>query len=354
MVAKTDKPEPEQDRDEGPDPASLMMGLSMAQGAPALSTAEGVAAVFCATQDFVSENLKPEVVFVEDPDTGIAALGVATAGRLVPLGADFFDGARENPRFRRGTAALTRVESFIAHVNRFGDADSVVFADDNRTAPKLTAVLDYHRADSESELVDNPGREHGEYRHGKHRTTFAFPLSDEWKAWQKANATVMSMGDFATFLEDRLADIAGAGDDYPEHVERLVAESGGPERIATYASLMELARGLHVYGNAQVEEAVNLASGEGNIRFSVEHETRTRTGGTVKVPRLFFIAIPVFAKGAFYRIAARLRYRKTPEGVKFWFELYRADLSFDHAFAEVVAKVDDQTNATVLYGSPEA
>lgn len=95
-------------------------------------------------------------------------------------------------------------------------------------------------------------------------------------------------------------------------------------------------------------------SGEGHIRFSVEHETKTRTGGTVKVPTMFFIAIPVFAKGPFYRIGARLRYRKTAEGVKFWYDLYRADRSFDHAFDEAVEKVRVETPAAVFFGAPEA
>lgn len=319
---------------------------------PGLSTAAGVGGVFEATREFIAENMKADLIEVTDPDTDITILAVAdTSGQIRPLPADFYDSARDAPRFRRGTAAMTTLASFIAHVNRFGDDDTAVFADDRREAPKLTAVLDYHRADNP---IESGGSTIGQFRHGKHRTTFAFPLSDEWKAWQKANKVVMSMADFATFLEDRLADIAGAGDDYPEHVERLVEEAGGADRIATYGALMELARGLHVYENAQVEEAVNLASGEGSIRFSVEHETRTRTGGSVKVPKLFFIAIPIFNKGAFYRIAARLRYRKTPEGVKFWFDLYRPDLSFDHAFAEAVEQVDARTSATVFFGAPEA
>jgi hypothetical protein len=310
-------------------------------------TAEGVGEVFKATRDFITESVRAEIITVNDPLTQTPVLAIVGAGGgISPLPDTFFDSGLLSPRFRRGTAAMTTLDSFIDHVNRFGDDDTAVFADDNRTSPKLTAVLDYHRADADD------GQ--GQFRHGKHRTTFAFPLSDEWKAWKAKNGVVMSMGDFATFLEDRLADIAGAGDDYTEHVERLVQESGGSDRIATYASLMELARGLHVYESAQVEEAVNLASGEGSIRFSVEHETKTRTGGSVKVPKLFFIAIPIFNKGAFYRIAARLRYRKTADGVKFWFDLYRSDLSFDHAFAEAVTKVDANTNASVFFGAPEA
>ena len=311
-----------------------------------VANAEGVGDVFKQTNEFIRDHLIPTIVEVIEPETGVKVLATLGDDGVVPLGASVFDGARPNPMFRRGTAAMTSLASFMDHVNRFGDTDTAVFADDSKTSPKLTAVLDYHRADNEDA--------HGEYRHGKHRTTFTFPLSEEWKAWTKANGTVMSMGQFALFLEDRIGDIAVAGDEFPEDITRFVNVNGGADSIADFATLVELSRGLKVFEQANVEEATNLASGEGHIRFSVEHETRTKTGGTIKVPTMFFIAIPVFAKGPFYRIGARLRYRKTPEGVKFWFDLYRADRSFDHAFTEAVDTVQTKTSAFVFFGSPEA
>lgn len=309
--------------------------------------ASGFGDVFKATREFITDSLKPDLITVNDPATGLTVLASVSEGSIFPLPADFFDTVRDNPRFRRGTAAMTSLDSFIAHVNRFGDVDTAVFSDDNRSAPKLTAVLDYHRSFT-AEFMP------GEIRHGKHRTTFNFPLSDEWKAWLKNNGVVMSMGEFSLFLEDRIGDIAIAGDDFPEHVERFINVNGGVDSIADFATLVELATGLKVYETANVEETTNLASGEGKISFSIDHETRGRTGGAVKVPRMFFISIPIFSKGAFYRIGARLRYRKTGEGVKFWYDLYRHDLSFDHAFSEAVARVDDETSATVFYGAPEA
>lgn len=319
----------------------------LAATAPLVCGADGVGEVFSATREFIADNLKASLTTVVDPLTQTPVLAIVGAGGSIePLPATFFDAGLLTPRFRRGTAAMTALGSFIDHVSRFGDGDTAVFADDNRAAPKLTAVLDYHRAD-----VDGG---HGVYRHGKHRTTFAFPLSDEWKAWQKADGTVMTMGQFALFLEDRIGDIAIAGDEFPEDLLRFVNVNGGVDSIADYATLVELSRGLKVYEQANVEEATNLSSGEGQIRFSIEHETRGRSGGTVKVPTMFFIAIPIFNKGPFYRIGARLRYRKTGEGVKFWYDLYRADRSFDHAFAEAVEKVDAETPASVFFGAPEA
>lgn len=340
-------------KEDGGEPLDGDATLSAFAG-PGLASAAGVGGVIEAVRALVDENAKAAIIEITEPDTGLTTLAALMPnGAVASLPAALFDDIRETPRFRRGTAAMTSLYSFIDHVNRFGDDDSAVFADDNRSAPKLTAVLDYNRADV-THGVDDPTRVVGEYRHGKHRTTFAFPLSDEWKAWAAANGKVMAMADFALFLEDRIGDIAIAGDAYPDHVARFVEQNGGEDRIAGYAALIELARGLKINETANVEEAVNLSSGEGQVRFSVEHNARNQAGTTVKVPTMFFISIPVFRKGAFYRIAARLRYRKTGEGLRFWYDLWRSDLSFDHAFTEAVDKVEAETPASVFYGSPEA
>lgn len=323
-----------------------------------IPTPEGVGKLVEVLRTQIEDTLIPRLTLVTEPGTGTQAFIIAGPNGLEALPAHLFDGYREAPLFRRGSAAMTSLDSFIAHISRFGDGDSAVFADDTRTAPKLTAVLDYNRRDSSAVLAGDPSGElfyeHGDYRHGRHRTTFAFPLSDEWKAWIGKNGVVMSMSDFARFLEDRIGDIAALGDDLPDDVERFVNVNGGVAAIADFASLVELSRGLKVFENAVVEEAQTLSSGEGHIRFSLDHTTKTAAGDHIKVPTMFFIAIPIFKKGAFYRIAARLRYRKTPEGVKFWFDLWREDKSFDHAFAEAVTKVDVETEAQVFFGAPEA
>lgn len=349
MTTKTTEPAGEQP-DKKPDFGPI---LAAALGR-SLFPAEGVGQLFAETREFIEREMVPQIAEVEEPGTGVTVLASVSKHGIDPLGSTFFDLARESPRFRRGTAVLTSLDSFIKHVQRFGDAESAVFADDTRTAPKLTAVLDYHAADFDGGAPEAVIRTHGAYRHCKHRSVFGFPLADEWKAWIAADGKPMSMGAFAVFLEDRIGDIALAGDDFPEEVERFVNINGGPAAIADYARLVELSRGLKVYEDAVIEEAQTMSSGEGHLRFSVEHRTAGANGGMVKIPTMFFIAIPVFKKGVFYRIPARLRYRKTPEGVKFWFDLWRADRSFDDAFSEALTRVQTSVPAALFLGAPEA
>lgn len=292
-------------------------------------------------RNLVERHYAPRPFVAADPISGALAPGYMDEDGPHAIPATLFDDYLEAPRRRTGTAALTKIDSLIAHVNRFKDADSALFAIDDRTKPSIEAVLDYHPAGATSDP-----------RFGKHRSRFDFPLSDEWQAWAKFDKEVFQMREFAEFLEDRIPDVLDMipdEDSLPEDLARFVNLCGGS--IASPNKLVELSRGLHVNENAAVTEAVNLGSGEGVISFRSEH---TDAGGNrLNVPGLFLIGIPVFRHGPFYRLAARLRYRKTPGGIVFFYELWRADRAFDHAFGDACERVRVETELPLLFGKPE-
>ena len=294
------------------------------------------------TVGLVEKYMTPGVVQIEEPGTGIKVLVAVGKDGVTPIGQDVFDAARGAPRFRRGTATLLDLDSFIAHVQRFADPDTVIFADNDRTKPTLTAVLDYNLAGSTAAP-----------RFGKHRSAFAFPLSDEWKAWNAQNAEPMKMTDFARFLEDRIIDVMpttliSLNDEQKLFVETL----GGTNKIADPAKLMQLATELQIFENSVVREATKIASGETVLEFSSEHVDQA--GQKISIPSTFVLGIPVFKGGAVYQVLARLRYRKAGSQIVFWFELWRTDRVFDHAFDEAVDRVEEETSQPVFLGKPEA
>lgn len=299
--------------------------------------------VIAQARDLVEDYVKAEIISVAEPSTGITLAAVRQGNDIRVLPPSTFDPYRPQPLFRTGSAVMLSLDSLIEHANRFKDDDSVVFAEDSRTNPSIIVVLDYHRAGA----VADP-------RFGKHRSTFTFPLSDEWKAWNDKNAEAMGMVDFAAFLEERIIDVlyVEGEDDVSEDLGRLIDTLGGRDTIATPNKLMELARGLQINEAAVVQEAVNLASGEGIVRFQSTHTDEH--GAPIKVPGLFLIGIPVFRNGPLYRVAARLRYRKSGGKIVFWYELWRTDRTFDHAFKESVERVKADTGLPVLIGKPEA
>ena len=62
----------------------------------------------------------------------------------------------------------------------------------------------------------------------------------------------------------------------------------------------------------------------------------------------------MFRHGDPWRIAARLRYRKTDEGLVFWYELLRADLTFDTAIKEACERAAAATDLPLFFGAPES
>lgn len=295
-------------------------------------------------RDLVETYIHADVIEITEPETGVKALAVRSGSTVTPLSPNLFDPYRSEPRFRHGIATMLSLDSLIAHVNRFKDGGSMIFAEDNREKPSITAVFDYHIEGRADDTMP---------RFGKHRSHYAFPLSDEWKAWLKTDGESMGMVEFAAFLEERIIDVLYVEDEdgLPEDVQRM-HNAVGSGSVATPNRLMELARGLQINEAAIVQEAVNLQTGEAIVRFQTEHTDGA--GGPVKVPAIFMIAIPVFNNGPLYRIAARLRYRKTGGKIVFWYDLWRTDRTFDHAFTEAVERVRVETELPVLIGRPEA
>lgn len=308
-------------------------------------------------RELIEDYGKAEFDILAEPGSGVEVPVVRLGNEVQYVPPGVFDAYRNTPIRRVGTAELTRLESLIDHVNRFKDADSALFANEYRPAPSLTAVLDYHESvNAVRGIVDEVEAIAGldaNPRFGKHRSTFAFPLSDEWKAWTEHDGKLLKMGEFARFLEDRIIDVIDLipNEDSPsEELTKFIAVCGGT--VATAARLVELARGMQVFEEAVVTEAVNLSSGEGQIGFEVQH--KDQYGGKLKIPNLFLIAIPVFQHGMLYRIAARLRYTKQPNGIFFVYELWRADNAFDNAFTHACQRVQTETALPLFYGSPEA
>jgi hypothetical protein len=337
----------------GINPMEMLMALG--QNNPKPDTAQGVADLMDRSFEFARSNGMADMGVIEDPETGVMLNVVRQPGGAISFSLqEQIDARRPNPRVRRGVASLTSLDSFIAHVNRFGDDDSAVFANEDRSDPSVLAVLDYHRKDVLKIEGDEAAGSmtHGEYRHGKHRSQFHFPLSDEWKAWHASDSTKMNMAEFAIFLENNVLDIAEITK-APAGTERFVEQNGGIGNVADWQALTKLARGLRIDENSTVSEAVTLNSGEGELTISNTHDTEVG-GVKVKVPTMFFIEIPIFREGVFYRLPVRLRYRKDRGGVAFWYEIWRSDRSFMDAFNEAIERIRSETPAQVFYGKPEA
>lgn len=289
--------------------------------------------------------LAPEIVDFTSPD------GVPGQFAIVPTVEDdgrasvdlvsvakFCDENRPNPRRRTGTANMGDLASLVAHAKRFKDADSVLFASTDRAQPSITAVLDYHRQGSE-----------GVPRFGTHRSRYAFPVSDEWKAWTNVNRKELSQGDFAEFIETYLVDAIDPKE--AGNTAKGFSDKCGVE-FATPSRLLELSRGLSINVGMKLAQQNDLQSGVKQIQFEETHSDKN--GAPLKVPGAFLIGIPVFRSDARYQVCVRLRYRKREGGALVWvLDLWRHEEVFDHAILQACEFVKKETGLPLLVGTPE-
>lgn len=252
----------------------------------------------------------------------------------------FFDEYRAVPERRTGSAVMTDLTSFIAHVNRFKDSDSVVFATDDPTNPRLTAVLDYHQTGA----LGSP-------RNNAHATVYTFPLSEEWKTWKKIageTPALMSQGEFAAFLEDRICDVLDPAK-APEQLDKFKEAIQGD--FATPSKLLDLSRGLTIRATSKLSQKVSIQNGISTFVFDAEHQDEA--GAPLRVPAAFLIGVPVFKRDGTYPIAVRLRYRVESGAVKWSCSIYQADRAFDDAIGRAMARVEKETSLPVLRGAAE-
>lgn len=257
------------------------------------------------------------------------------------------DEYRTEPERRKGTARLQDLRSFIAHVCRFKDADSALFAQRNMEQPALTAVLNYHRA---GDTMAQP-------RFGDHRAHYQFPLSEEWQTWMGRNGKVLDQTEFAAFIEDNIDDVlpppdlanAPLDDAWAQEMGRMLALIGGS--AADPMRLAELSRGISIRSDDRAEQKIDLASGQKTLVFKSEHVDDQ--GQAMKVPSLFFLGIPVFDGGVAYTLAVKLRYRLAGGAVRWAYELHRPDKVFRHAFDQATQQAAAETGLPLFLGTPE-
>lgn len=273
------------------------------------------------------------------PVTGAKAPALAVPSGIEIEGVkEILDAYLTAPERRKGTARFGDTDSFVVFVARYMDEHTLLFADRNRQAPTITAVLNYNEKSAA-----------GKPRFGDHRAVYAFPLSDPWRVWTAAHGRDMDQGAFASFIEANLADVQ-TPDKAGTIAQDLAVQLG--LTFATPARLIELSKGLTVRENATVRGQVNLTSGEVQINYATEHSDVQ--GQPLTVPGAFVIGIPVFDRGVAYSVPVRLKYRVANAKVVWRVELFRSEFYFNDAFCDVCTAVEKDTSVPLLYGSPEA
>lgn len=314
-------------------------------------------------RDLMADGADYSFITQPDPENGLTApvLISLPTGRSVQDITDHLRKAQTHlkPARRTGTAKLATLQSLIDWSNRFKGPTSVLFANPDRSAPGLTCIADYHGA-GEAQTDSTTPDPNANY--GRHRGTYAFPLSKEWIRWTKVSGQPLDKDVMGQFIEDNAKDfmdptpaLLNPGTVAPAHPweERMqdIAEKIGG-RFGQHLTLIHMSREFQVHEVSNLSVTSNRDTGESTIAFVNEH--KAPSGQPMKIPNLFLIAIPVFESGALYRLPVRFQYRKTGGALKFALTIYDPDRALDDAFDEAVAKAVQDTTLPVFEGTPES
>jgi uncharacterized protein YfdQ (DUF2303 family) len=227
------------------------------------------------------------------------------------------------PSRKAGYVTVTDVASFAAYYARHADDDSEVFADLNSAA--VLAVLDAHHS------VHSDFMEEGGARWQQHHLTLALRLTEPWKTWLEHDRKFMSQQAFAEFLEDNYRDL-------------------DPDGAVKAADLLEAAQQFEAVVKVEYGSGSRLQSGDVTIRRIETTEQGSGKKGYVQFPEEMDLLLKPYEDCEDTSLAARLRYRVTPDGLKLGYFLNSPERVRLDAVKQVTAKAAEAIGAAIMQG----
>lgn len=213
---------------------------------------------------------------------------------------------------------VTNAESFIAYVNRHGDGQTEIWADQTRS--RVVGVIDAHGG------VDD---EIDRFGHEKHRVTLALEHTPSWSAWVGAQGLKRQV-DFAEHVE--------------EYAENVVKPSS--------AELLEIAQTLQGARKAEFTSGQRLSNGEVQFRYVEDVQGKAGKNGDLTIPEEFELGLAPYMGGSAYKVIAKLRWRLESGNVLIGYKLIGLDRILEDAFMEMVGDITEGVEFPVLNGRP--
>ena len=205
-----------------------------------------------------------------------------------------------HPARKRDTVSIDRADSFIAYVkaHQITGATAIYQYATNAGDLQFKAIIDDHETG-----------EKGQANWQQHKVHFTPKLSREWRIWNEVNERDVSQEQFAQFIERNMPDIA---------------DPAG-------STLLEIVRTLESKKNVNFKSGIRLDNGDFSIQYEETSTAKAGEKGTLDIPQIITLSIPVYDGGAPYAIEARFRYRINEGRLRMWYELVRIQDIRDHA-----------------------
>lgn len=226
--------------------------------------------------------------------------------------AEYVDPAK--PVHITSSVTLHDRDSLIAYVNRFKGPGTRIFAEPGFLAggaAKIVAAIDYH----EPWIPDFAG----------HSATYVPRYSDQWVRWHAACKTTMKQAEFAEFIEEVRADIVD------------------PDA----AKLLDIVRTFKASKRVEFDSVVYQPNGDVMLAYDERTQQQGKSG---TLPETMMLGIPVYFRGAPYKVPVLVRYKVGGGAVAFQLKMDRSDIIEDAAFGEMTKAVGEATSIDCYLG----
>lgn len=281
----------------------------------------------------MTELLSPEVIkllqssgeteiIYRDEDDGVHIASMPKDRRLESLESFI---PRAYPRRARGFTHLETLDSLVSWTNRFKrEGQSVIFVN----AAEARTIITYHVPETDVEAFQPEFCDFG--------AVSPNVLSEQYAAWLSACGDWMGQAEFAEFLEAHINDIAAP-------------PVAADEAYASASTLLALSTSLDIKVSQNVREARRLSSGEVQLHYEETHTDSS--GGPVRVPKKFFIGVPVYSGRPARHIEVHLRYKVQKPKVVWALSILDQDRILRESIGEIVSICREQTLLPVYEGT---
>jgi uncharacterized protein YfdQ (DUF2303 family) len=209
-----------------------------------------------------------------DLDAGkVWALRTRHGVSLVDLTGDEF---RDRPRRKTGTTSIDDVDSFLAYIDKHGDASfTEVYADTK--LHQFVAVLNGHGGAD----ADQPGW-------CDHRVIHTAEYHPRFEAWKQRDGRWLAQSEMADFIETSMSGVA----------------------VPDAATLLEVVSNFQSHTNVSFKSGIQTQSGQKILNYTESMSASAGTSGQIEIPAQLELGLPVFrASTRRDVIAARFQFR---------------------------------------------
>jgi uncharacterized protein YfdQ (DUF2303 family) len=235
------------------------------------------------------------------------------------------------PKIITQAVRVQTVESMIAYVNRFKNADSALFADISTNT--VLGIIDYHQAG-----IDDAAKKVA--AHTKHTASLTIPHSLEWQTWMGIDGRLMSHAEFSNFLEENSMDIVPLG---------VMHDRSGVVIEDAPTTILELCRELQV--RSSYGAASEIRNGD-YISIEMQKGDDVTTKRNVQLPVSINLNIPVYFGEQTVLMTAFMRRKVVDGSLRLGIKLQRPEQLRQDEFKRIVSEIEAEVMLTTLYGKP--